>query len=166
MYSRDPVIPLVNNYNILTIKNKIHKVAETYMNNTELILALDRGMIQQDLGVEMQAVAQYWEHLLYTTRGAALALEKFFFVAIDWNFNQDEYSLKPQKEMDLAIHLTSGEAGGTPTSVPHKDAQEGPRNLGARLAPDGNSNDELQHLIMKGGTSSQNNSASKLQRHI
>ena len=121
MYSRDPVIPLVNNYNILTIKNKIHKVAETYMNDTELILALDRGMIQ-DLGVEMQAVAQYWEHLLYTTGGAALALEKFFFVAIDWNFNQDEYSLKTQKEMDLAIHLTSGEAGGTPTSVPHTEA--------------------------------------------
>ena len=59
------------------------------------------------LATEMQDIAQYWEQLLYTT-GGALALEKCFFVAIDWSFTKDEYTLCQPSEMSTSISLTSG----------------------------------------------------------
>ena len=49
--------------------------------------------------------------------------------------------------------------------IPQKDPCNGPRNLGAWLAPSGNNIDEMSHLIQKGRTLSQNISASRLSRH-
>ena len=51
----------------------ITRAAETYVDDTELMLAVDHGDIHA-LAEEMQHIAQYWEQLLYTT-GGALALE-------------------------------------------------------------------------------------------
>ena len=39
---------------------------------------------------------------VYTT-GGALALEKCFFVAIDWNFTKDEHTLCQPSEMNTSI---------------------------------------------------------------
>ena len=55
----------------------------------------------------MEDIAQFWEQLLYTT-GGALALEKCFFMALDWNFYNDEYSLTSKDETNVEINLTSG----------------------------------------------------------
>ena len=46
-----------------------------------------------------------------------------------------------------------------------KDSKEVPHNLGARLAPGGNKNNEQAHLIHKGRTISQNISTSKLHKN-
>lgn len=82
------------------------RAAETYIDDTELILDLDIREIHT-LAQEMQAIAQYWEQLLYTT-GGALALEKCFYVAMDWKIINDEYIQKRQEELLLTIQLTSG----------------------------------------------------------
>ena len=49
------------------------RAAETYVDDTELMLAVYQGDIHA-LAEEMQRIAEYWEQLLYTT-GGALALE-------------------------------------------------------------------------------------------
>ena len=51
----------------------ITRAAETYVDDTELMLAVYQGDIHA-LAEEMQHIAEYWEQLLYTT-GGALALE-------------------------------------------------------------------------------------------
>jgi len=60
------------------------------------MLAVDQGNIHA-LAEEMQHIAPYWEQLLYTT-GGALALEKCFFVAMDWKVIHDQYNFKTNKE--------------------------------------------------------------------
>ena len=133
---------------------------ETYVDDTEL----DQGDIHA-LAEEMQHIAQYWEQLLYTT-GGALALEKCFFVAMDWKVVHDQYHLKTNKELVLDIALYSDDNMDVHTAIPQCDSSDGPRNLGARLAPRrGNNVEEMLHLILKGQTLSQNISASQLQRH-
>lgn len=53
----------------------------------------------------------------------------------------------------------------TPMIILQKDSKEVPHNLGARLAPGGNKNNEQAHLIHKGRTISQNISTSKLHKN-
>jgi len=127
------------------------------------MLAVDQGNIHA-LAEEMQHIAPYWEQLLYTT-GGALALEKCFFVAMDLKVVYDQYHLKTNKELVLDIALYSGDTIDVHTAIPQRDSSDGPRNLGARLAPSGNNVEEMSHLIQKGRTLSQNISASQLQRH-
>ena len=57
-----------------------HCAAETYVDDTELILSMDHAHLNM-ITKEMQSIAQFWEQLLYTTE-RALALEKCFFVPI------------------------------------------------------------------------------------
>ena len=72
-------------------------MAETYVDDTELMLAVDQGDISE-LAAEMQVIAQHWEQLFYTT-GGALALEKCFYKAFDWNFVNDQYVLKTKDDL-------------------------------------------------------------------
>ena len=55
---------------------------KAYVDDTELWLTMpDRDITQ--LAKEMQKIAHHWEQLLYTTGGAlALALGKYFYVAL------------------------------------------------------------------------------------
>ena len=89
----------------------------------------------------MEDIAQFWEQLLYTTGGVLASLEKCFFVALDWKFYNDEYSLMSKDERDVEINLTCGNDYTTLTKIPPKDAKDGPRNLGAMLSPEGNHQD-------------------------
>ena len=61
------------------------------------------------LAEEMQSIAQYWEQLLLYTTGSALALEKCFYVAMDWEHNNDVYKLKSKENLALSIQFSSGE---------------------------------------------------------
>ncbi len=97
----------------------------------------------------MQGVAQFWEQFLYTT-GGALALKKCFFLAMDWNFKNDQYTLKTKEEIQVTIALTSVADYTTIKEIPQKDVCEGSRNLGAMLAPQGNNQDEFKKLIHTG----------------
>ena len=65
----------------------------------------------------------------------------------------------------LNIALCSGGNIDVDTTIPQRNSSDGPRNLGARLAPSGNNAEEMSHLIQKGMTLSQNISVSQLQRH-
>jgi hypothetical protein len=68
-------------------------IGKAYVDDTELWLTIpDRNITK--LAQEMQTMAQYWEQLLYTT-GGALALEKCFYVALQWCFLNDEHTLCP-----------------------------------------------------------------------
>ena len=46
----------------------LSRAAETYVEDAELILALETGTVSE-LSSEMQQIAQFWEQLLYTTGG-------------------------------------------------------------------------------------------------
>ena len=59
----------------------VSRVAETYVDDTELMLVVVQRDISK-LAAEMQIIAQQWEQLLNTT-GAALVLEKCFYMAFD-----------------------------------------------------------------------------------
>jgi hypothetical protein len=50
----------------------------------------------------MQDIAQHWEQLLFTT-GGALALEKRFYVALEWSFPNDEHKLKDPVDLKTSI---------------------------------------------------------------
>ena len=54
----------------------------------------------------MQEIAQHWEQLLYTT-GDALSLENFF-VALEWQFINNEHTLSTPTAMSTSISLSSG----------------------------------------------------------
>ena len=63
-----------------------NRIGEAYVDDTELWLTIPEMDIVQ-LTSKMQEISQHWEQLLYTTRGGAgraLALEKCFFVALEW----------------------------------------------------------------------------------
>ena len=59
----------------------LSRVAENYVDDTELMLVVVQRDISK-LAAEMQIIAQQWEQLLNTT-GAALVLEKCFYMAFD-----------------------------------------------------------------------------------
>ena len=100
-------------------------------------------------------------------QGGGLALEKCFFVAMDWKVVHDQYhDLKTNKELVLDIALYSVDNVDIHTAIPLRDSSDGPRNLGARFASSsGNNAEEMSHLIQKGRTLSQNISESQLQWH-
>ena len=140
------------------------RAAETpYVDDTELFLALDHGVLTELIS-EMQENAQHWEKLLYTT-GGALAVEKCFFVAMDWEIANDEMVLKQAHSEDLKIQLKTGHDYTNFETIPQKPASNGPRNLGAHLASYGNNKDEIDQLIHRGKTYSQNIAASGLKRN-
>ena len=84
---------------------------------------------------------------------------------MDWNFKNDQYTLKTKEEMQVTIALISVADYTTIKEIPQKDVCEGSRNLGAMLAPQGNNQDEFKKLIHTGKTMSMNISTSKLLRH-
>ena len=65
---------------------------------------------------------------------------------MDWNFKNDQYTLKTKEEMQVTIALTSGADYSTIKEIPQKDVCVGPQN----------------HT---GKTMSMNISTSKLLRH-
>jgi hypothetical protein len=70
--------------------------------------------------------------------------------------NDDVILKRHSKHEDVRIQLTSGYDYNTFfLTIPQKASSDGPRNLGAWLAPDGNNTNEIAHLIQKGTTFSQ-----------
>jgi len=61
---------------------------------------------------------------------------------MDWEMHNDKHVLKTKDTMNLTIQLTLDANYQTTSKFPQKDSSKGLRNLGARLAPDGNNNDE------------------------
>ena len=58
--------------------------------------------VRTQLAAEMQDIAQHWEQLLFTT-GGALALEKCFYVALEWRFPNNEHKLKDPGDLVTSI---------------------------------------------------------------
>ena len=99
---RSPGITFNNPQGTLTCNS----IGEAFVDDTELWLTMpDRDITQ--LAQEMQKIAQHWEQLLYIT-GGALALEKCFYVALQWSFPNDEHTLCPPPMIKTNIALTSG----------------------------------------------------------
>ncbi len=82
------------------------RIGKAYVDDTDLWLALELSNLQET-ATEMEDIAQFWEQLLFTTDGA-LALEKCFFTAIAWRFENDEYKMLPKPAHDLSIKLSAG----------------------------------------------------------
>ena len=112
---------------------------------------------------EMERIAQYWEQLLFTT-GGALALDKCFFVALQWKFENDTYKLLPHPVGDISISLSSGDQYQEKTKIRQVNTNIGSRVLGVHLAPDGNNNDNMKALCAKGGAMGRNILCSNLSR--
>ena len=121
---------------------------EAYVDNTELWLTIPEMSIVQ-LTYKMQEMVQHWDQLLYTT-GGALALEKCFFVSLEWQFINDEHTLSTSTAMSTSISLSSGNNFTKHVSILQSSTSEGKCNLGAWLAPDGNNKADLEMLCSKG----------------
>ena len=159
LQKRSPGITFSNPQGTLTC----NRIGEAYVDDTELWLTMpDRDITQ--LAQEMQKIAQHWEQLLYTT-GGALALEKCFYVALQWSFPNDEHTLCPPSMIKTDIALTSGNMYHRHMAIAQIAPSEGRRNPGAWIAPDGNNAADLEILCKKGHSMSHNIAVSHLQCH-
>ena len=109
----------------------------------------------------MQDIAQHCKQLLFTT-GGALALEKCFYVALEWSFSNDEHKLKDPGDLQTSVQLTSGNKYNDHISIVQSGPSEGQRNLGAWIAPDCNNAADLTVLYNNGLSMSINIAASQL----
>ena len=125
-----------------------NRIGEAYVDDTELLLTIPDMDIAQ-LTSKMQEIAQHWEQLLDAT-GGALALEKCFFVALEWQFINDEHTLSTPTAMSTSISLSSGNNYTKCVPILQSSTSEGKRNLGAWLALDGNNKAYLEKLYSKG----------------
>ena len=112
----------------------------------------------------MQDIALHWEQMLFTT-GGALALEKCFYVALEWSFPNDEHKLVNPVDLKTSIQLISGNNYNDHISIVQSGPSEGRRNLGAWIAPDGNNAADHTVLCNKGLSMSIHIAASQLKQH-
>ena len=125
-----------------------NRIGEVYVDNTELWLTIP-GMGIVQLTSKIQEIVQHWEQLLYTT-GGALALEKCFFVALEWQFLNNALTLSTPTAMSTSISLSSGNNYKNCFPILQSSTSEGKHNLGVWLAPDGNNKADLEILCSKG----------------
>jgi hypothetical protein len=129
-------------------------------------LQVDRGTIVDDtslwilrLGLIlvvaitlMQATAQHWEQLLYST-GGSLQLAKCFWYGISWTFTPTgKPTMVHTTDDGPPIQLTSGSSLADPQTIQHLPMNQGQRTLGIRLSPDGNNTHEFQYQLQQQAT--------------
>jgi hypothetical protein len=85
---------------------QFQQVGEAYVDDTNLWTALERSTLKE-MAKEMEEVAEFWEQLPFTTGGAS-ALEKCFFVAVQWRFVNDIYIPSSEPVEKISISLSSG----------------------------------------------------------
>ena len=103
-----------------------NRIGEAYVDNTELWLTIpDMDIVQ--LTSKMQKIAQHWEQLLYTS-GGALALEKCFFVALEWHCINNEHTLSTPTAMSTSISLLSGNNYTKCVPILQRSTSKGKRN--------------------------------------
>ena len=121
MRKRSPGVTFQNPQGTL----ECNRIGKAYVDDTEFWLTIpDTDIVQ--LAKEMQDIAQHWEQLLYTT-GGALALEKCFYVALEWSFPNDEHTLHAPSTLGTSIQLTSGNDYNTFTPIVQSHPSEGRR---------------------------------------
>ena len=96
------------------------------------------------LASRLQAEAQTWERLLWST-GGALELSKCFYYLLVWRFKKDgsPYFLLPP-DLHCTVQLTSG-TNRTPHIIEHKAASEAHRTLGVWISPTGDTSPQFLH---------------------
>ena len=141
---------------------QFQRVGEAYVDDTDLWTALERSTLEE-MALEMEEVAQFWEQLLFTT-GGALALEKCFFVAVQWSFEGDIYTLPKGLVGNVSISLSSGADYDQKEPIRQSATNVGSRVLGVFLAPDGNNAEDLKVMCAKGSSMARNVAHSKLSR--
>jgi len=100
---------------------------------------------------DMEARAQTWERLLWTT-GGALNLQKCFWYGVQWKWTGtgEPQMMKLDESPPLDIRLTSGANRTETVAIDRIDVSEGRRTLGVRLDPMGTDKDELTYRIAQG----------------
>jgi hypothetical protein len=96
-------------------------------------------MIQQ-----LQALAQHWERLLYTT-GGAINLQKKFWYLLAWTWKDGVPSLSSTSKAPGDLQLTSGSSQIYQT-VPHIAPTDAFRTLGVYIAPNGSQTKQVHVL--------------------
>jgi ribonuclease HI len=98
------------------------------------------------LKAELQANAQQWESILYSS-GGALELPKCFYYIMDWSFDENgQPYLKEPTPLPLTI---INSATKSRQIILEKSTSESHRTLGVRLAPNGKWHDEIKYLQEK-----------------
>jgi len=92
---------------------------------------------------KMQDSVATWEALLSAT-GGALVPEKCFWYLISFEFQGSKWHYDKQRAPQ-PIEVRN--ADGQKTVIPQLPVTEARRTLGVRLAPDGNNQAELEHLM-------------------
>ena len=87
------------------------------------------------------------------------------FVALEWQFIDNEHTLSTPTAMSTSISLSSGNNYTTCVSILQSSTSEGKHNLGAWLAPDGNNKADLEILHSKGRSMSMHIAVSQLKQH-
>ena len=90
---------------------------------------------------------------------------KYYYVALQWSFPNDEHTLCPPSMIKTDKALTSGKMYHRHMAIAQSAPSEARHNLGAWIAPDENNAADLEILCKKGHSMSNNIAASHLKRH-
>jgi hypothetical protein len=95
---------------------------------------------------QMQAKAQAWEQGVHVA-GGALNLLKTIFFAVSWNYQRNGLTIMrtTNKDPNIAINMTQGNARTRMTPITHVEVTTGHRTLEVQLAP--TANDKLSISI-------------------
>ena len=101
----------------------------------------------EDILSNMQAVLNLWESALRAT-GGAIAHEKSYWHLIDFKYSDGRWSYRSKEEVPGDLTLPQGD-NRTPVVIERLDVHESKELLGLMIRPDGQEEDQVQHLLKK-----------------
>jgi hypothetical protein len=128
----------------------VDDVANVFNFGLAAMLAVDYA--EQMLATGMQAEAQTWERLLWST-GGALELSKCFCYIMTWRFHKNgtPILLTPTEMPDIAVNLTSGN-DPNPHQIEHKSVYAAHRPLGVWPPPAGSNPTQFLKSLVRSNT--------------
>jgi len=115
-----------------------------FVDNTDLIVTgTEESALASDVAHQTQDAVAEWEALLSATSGA-LVPEKCFWYLVDFEFTGSHWwYIRKNDSVSLAVRNAAGEL----VTIPQLSVTEARRTLRVRVAPDGNNDAEIQHLM-------------------
>ena len=100
----------------------------------------------EDLLIQQQQVVDTWEGSLNAT-GGALRPDKSYWYMLDYKHSGNQWKYKSIKQ--LPGEITVKVSDGTRQTLLRLEPNEAKETLGICISMDGNSNDQMEHLLKK-----------------
>jgi hypothetical protein len=127
----------------------LKRILEGFVDDTDVAINDHETPYSPQQMVEvLQADAQHWEKLLFTS-GGKLELSKCFFYLLYWQFNDDGIpELTPKTQIPHRLMLTQGN-DHHPTEIEQKDCTQAHKTLGVMKTPNRSQAGEITRLTKK-----------------